>query len=158
MFGNRRRSDGNRRPLRRGGGGPEAQTVIEAGELVEECQAFLAGHLVEEVERHAGLIPIWAWMNLLAHGSPRELWVERATLHPGGSVAEASWHEARSYLAGEILDAAAGTGDLTELQARVLVPLELQLAVVADTTVWEPGQWVELVQRVLGEQHRRADR
>lgn len=121
-------------------------------DLVAECEAFLSGHLAEEVERHAHAVPHWAWTNLLAHGSLRDLRVERAMCHPPEVTAEAGWRDARSYLAGAVLDLVDCTCSLEDLQAIVLVPLELQLAARDDVGDWQPERWVGFVEALLDEQ------
>ena len=67
---------------------------------------------------------MWAWTNLLAHGSRQDLCSERRRFRVIGG----QWREGRSFLVAELLDLADEFGPLTEIQRTVLVPLELELA------------------------------
>lgn len=110
--------------------------------MVEECEAFLAGTYVELCEARGEAVPVWAWMNLLAHGTEDQL--------RGGIVQHASgagpWRHARGFLAGELLDRVdTAQLSLPEFQATVLVPLELEMA-CSGAMRWQPRQ---LVARLL---------
>jgi hypothetical protein len=59
------------------------------------------------------------------------------------------WRAARSYLAFEVLDLTDLEFTLTDLQASVLIPLELEMAARADVAGWTPRQWVDLVEVAL---------
>ena len=72
--------------------------------LAMECGAFLDGTLAEYWDERGVVVPVWAWTNLLAHGT-EELMGEmrRPSLsQPVGRVC--SWRIARSHLAYEILE------------------------------------------------------
>ena len=56
---------------------------------------------------------------------------------------------ARSYLASEVLDLTETKCTLAELQASVLIPLELEMASRPDVAGWTPRQWVDLVEEAL---------
>jgi hypothetical protein len=56
-----------------------------------------------------------------------------------------SWRIARSYLAYELLELTDDDETLAELQADVLVPLELEMAARAEVAEWSPRQWVDAV-------------
>jgi hypothetical protein len=58
-------------PWNRRRSGDRSEAIFR--ELVEDCEAFLAGRLVEFLERRKALVPAWAWTNLLAHGSVEQL-------------------------------------------------------------------------------------
>lgn len=49
---------GNRRLRRRG------------RDLIQECEAYLAGQYVGYLEVRNEHVPNWAWLNVLAHGDP----------------------------------------------------------------------------------------
>src|ERR1700722_11349507 len=68
------------------------------GTIARECEAFLLGSLVEYWDERGIAVPVWAWMNLLAHGTARQ--VGECVFGPdkprrGGRT----WRVARSYLA-----------------------------------------------------------
>ena len=117
---------------------------LAAESLAAESEAFLAGGLAEHLLSVSCRVPVWAWTNLLAHGTDDDL------RHPPQAAGSFSywglptWRHARSYLAAEVLEAA-GPGGLSELQRTVLVPLELQLISRRETAMWQPGDWVKAV-------------
>ena len=76
------------------------------GELVEDCEALLAGRLVELLECRKALVPAWAWTNLLAHGSVEQLSTVSLEEQIRGGGEYRQWREGRSYLATETLAAA----------------------------------------------------
>jgi len=115
---------------------------------VADSEAFLLGHLAEEIDRRQKRVPVWAWTNLLAHGSEEDLHAERQAPRIRQSVSGDRWRAARSYLAEEV-DLAERCGPLTALQHKVLVPLELELASSAEVDWWGPGQWVNAVRARL---------
>ncbi len=59
------------------------------------------------------------------------------------------WHQARSYLAVELLALAQRSAPLVELQQEVLVPLELELASRPEVAMWSPARWVTSVEAAL---------
>ena len=90
--------------------------------LVEGSEAFLAGSYVELCESRGKAVPVWAWMNLLAHGTEDQLRAVTVQHHGG------LWHRARRLVAIELVDLiAAGRVSLSEFQREVLVPLELDV-------------------------------
>lgn len=113
-------------------------------ELVAGCEAFLAGLYVDYLVDAGAGVPAWAWTNLLAHGTDEQL-CAAAEVGPVGAGGLEPWCAAQSYLAGEVLELAHRNGPLGKVQARALVPLELEL--VADPRVnrWGPGEWVAAV-------------
>ena len=42
-------------------------------EMVGECEAFLLGRYVEHLESRSLAVPVWAWTNVLAHGTSDDL-------------------------------------------------------------------------------------
>lgn len=127
-----------------------------AAALVAESEAFLAGHLAEQMELdgYSGgddPVPSWTWTNLLAHGQEQELREERAAVAAGRVDPSDEWRTARSYLAAEVMEIAELYAPLAEVQRAVLVPLELELATSPAGPVWGPRQWVVMVQTVLSQ-------
>jgi hypothetical protein len=118
------------------------------GTIALECEAFLGGTLAEYWDDKGMEVPVWTYMNLLAHGDTRR--VGECVLRPHWpSRASRSWHVARSYLAFEVLDLTDLEFTLADLQASVLIPLELEMAARADVADWTPRQWVDLVEDAL---------
>ncbi|HXW81017.1 MAG TPA: hypothetical protein VEJ84_16050 [Acidimicrobiales bacterium] len=126
-------------------------------ELIDDCEAFLKGHLVERIEDRADMVPAWAWTNLLAHGTVGELRAECAPPGLRRAVKNRRWRQARSHLAAQVLECATACGPLDEIQRFVLIPLELQLASRAEVSVWCPGRWIVAVETALT-QRRQAGR
>lgn len=122
---------------------------VEGHGVADECDAFLAGRYLELLERNDALIPQWAWMNVLAHGTVTDLvQVSASDAAPRDRLTQA-WADARGYLAAEVLDAARRAGSLLTLQRRALVPLELELASHARVPVRRPADWVGMVMAAL---------
>ena len=132
------------------GAGPLPRRAGQQGrELVGDCEAFLAGHLAESQEAGDRGVPVWAWTNLLAHGTEEELRIERALTHGWSRAWADEWRDARSYLAAELIDLTDDAGSLAEVQRSVLVPLELELASRGEVDGWEPHRWVGAVEAAL---------
>lgn len=113
--------------------------------VAEECQAFLDGAYAEFADASEGPVPVWAWMNLLAHGTEAELREEALVLGAGDG-----WRQARAFLAGEVLEViAASPRTLMELQHDVLVPLELDVVGCHCSNRWTPAQLVRGLTGVL---------
>jgi hypothetical protein len=120
-------------------------------ELVEECEAFVTGLYAEYLVAHSRPVPVWAWTNLPAHGTERDL---RAAVASGGGgvpIAAQPWWSARAYLAGELLERVAAGRPLRSLQRIVLTPLELELAARLEVQSWRPAQLVRTVLTALDE-------
>jgi hypothetical protein len=125
-----------------------SEQYTACGTIALECEAFLAGTLAEYWDDKGMDVPVWTYMNLLAHGNARQ--IGECVLRPSGPQRVGrSWRVARSYLAYEVLDLTDLEFTLTDLQASVLIPLELEMAARADVDVWTPRQWVDLVEDVL---------
>ncbi len=99
--------------------------VREEQRLVEETEAFLAGHYLDLLLERRVLVPVWAWLNPVAHLGDAEL---SALASPVRGVLPPPW-DLPSFLAGEVL-AAAHRLDVRPawLQATRLVPLEVTMA------------------------------
>ena len=123
-------------------------------EVVADAEALLRGHLVERLERRGVSVPVWAWTNLLAHGTLEELITESNNSRPRGAAAHSQWRYARSYLAAEVLDYAKLSRSLADVQRVVLVPLELKLASSPAAANWRPSQWALAVECALARRHQ----
>ena len=133
------------------------KTELFADELVAECTAFLGGRYAPYLAERCRPAPVWAWTNVLAHATEAEL---HDLVRAPGRFARASgrWALACAYLAGEVLDLADRHGSLRELQAAVLIPLELDLATRTQINTWSPRPWVTAVTTVLHDYRRARDR
>jgi hypothetical protein len=122
------------------------------GVLVTECEAFLDGTLAEYWDERGVDVPVWAWTNLLAHGSQALIGesVARPTRPRRGAR---SWRIARSYLAHQILGVTDDRYTVPQLQTSVLIPLELEMAARAEVGHWTPRQWVDTVDSAIRNQH-----
>jgi hypothetical protein len=116
--------------------------------LATECAAFLNGTLAEYWDEKGLVVPVWAWMNLLAHGS-EGLIGDSVWLPYRLRRAARSWRIARTYLAYQVLDVTDADFTLEDLQASILIPLELELAARDDVSRWTPRQWADTVDRVI---------
>lgn len=120
----------------------------EAGDgvtdLVAGSEALLCGQYAEYLLLRGRRVPVWAWVNLLAHGTAEDFGRSATGIagHPSSGCAD--FHDARTYLAGEILRAIDAGDSLASIQARVLVPLELQLMRRA-TECWGATDLIEAV-------------
>jgi hypothetical protein len=138
----------------------------QSSTLIDDCEAFLAGRLAERMFRATGLVPDWAWTNLLAHGTYEDLRKERdKPSHIGRAALSESWQRfnylerwrrARSYLAAEVLEMVGSQRQLDQLQQRSLLPLEEALGVRQGVGLFDPRDWVNLVLATL-EDHRRSE-
>jgi len=125
-----------------------SEQYTACGTIALECEAFLGGALAEYWDDKGVEVPVWTWMNLLAHGDARQL---GECVLPSGRPRQAarSWRAARSYLAYVVLDLTDLEFTLTDLQASVLIPLELEMAARDDVWGWTARQWVDLVEDAL---------
>ena len=95
----------------------------------DECEAYLHGAYVEYLAHRTRTVPPWVRINPLAHASRCELVaLAQPSTRVSGTEANDAWDDVVAFLAEEILRAARGPEELTELQRTVLVPLELDLA------------------------------
>lgn len=117
--------------------------------LVAETEAFLEGDLAERLEASAGYVPAWAWTNRLAHASEGQLAAEQGAVLQTEAASRGKWRQARAYLAGEVLRAAALYGSLAELQRDVLVPLEIELSRKYGPRGCRLADWVATVEVAL---------
>ena len=123
-----------------------------ASVVAMECEAFLTGTLAEYWDERGTVVPVWAWTNLLAHGS-EALIAESVTNSLRPRRPGRNWRIARSYLAYQVFDVIAGEVMLEDLQAAVLIPLELEMAAHPEVAHWGPRQWVDTVDNAIRNQH-----
>jgi hypothetical protein len=116
--------------------------------LVGDCEAFLRGNLAERLIERGADVPVWAWMNVLAHGTEDDVRSVRCVR--GGD----QWEAARSYLATEVLELVSADRPLVEVQRDLLVPLEEGLASRVDVSSWSAHQLVMAVHTALNGQRR----
>jgi hypothetical protein len=121
--------------------------------LVAECEAFLTGHYVDRLLSEGRLVPSWAWLNLLAHGTESEIGACAETDGTDGAVgARPDWHLVLAFLAQELLAEAARQGvAVAELQRRALVPLELALIGSRTRSIMAPPAFVSEVRQALAQ-------
>ena len=98
-------------------------------ELVTECEAFLTGRFPEYLVDHGRLVPVWAQVNKLAHGSEDDIEADAAGHDsPVTASGGTQWQAAMSFLAQELIsEATRRRVSVAELQRSILVPLELEL-------------------------------
>lgn len=98
-----------------------------AGELVEECEAFLAGTYGAYLQSRGRPVPAWAWINRLAHAKRDDLEALAAERARGSNP-----QALLSCIAGRLLSVVDHRDvSLETLQCRKLIPLELFLAATA---------------------------
>jgi hypothetical protein len=114
-------------------------------ELVKETEAFLSGHYAEYLDARSLLVPDWAWLSVLAHGSFEQLRSLAVSSHDVRPTRTALGWQAVAFLASEIVSQLDDDRGLDELRRAVLLPLELTSPSV-DTTAKGP---VRLVRTVL---------
>jgi hypothetical protein len=120
--------------------------------LVAECEAFVAGQYADRLKARGEVVPVWAWTNLLAHGCDADLRAAAATA-PLGPEGRGGWEGARAQLAVAVLAATGPQCSLDQLQAEVLAPLEMRLAVRSAAARWDRRTWAAAVRAALAE-HR----
>ena len=124
----------------------------EEAQLVDECARFLDGTYALTLMREEMPVPGWAWLNLLAHGSPALV----AALAQAPMVDEARlgarWQAAASLLAVEMLTVAQRTGrSLGELQRSLVLRLEARPGPAQGRDLnADPANLVGAVRLVLG--------
>ena len=128
-----------------------SEAAVAAG-----CEAFLNGTLAEYWERQGFTVPVWAWTNLLAHGSADQI-AESVNRPARARRAARSWRIARAYMATALLELADGPRRLRVLQSEVLVPLELEMATLPAVRQWAPRQWVDAVDWAIRNQPTTTD-
>lgn len=128
-----------------------------AEQLVAECAAFLSGSYASYLTERCRPVPVWAWTNLLAHATEADL-LDLMRAPASFTRASGHWAHACAYLAGEVLDLAGRHGPLPQLQTRLLIPLELDLATRTELNAWGPRPWVMAVTTALDDYRRTRKR
>lgn len=101
--------------------------------LADECAAFLTGPLTDRLETDSLTVPIWAWSNLLAHGSP-DMLADAVSRPSRRRLLNRRWWIARAQLAD---------------------PFKLEFAARTDVPFWTAHQWVNTVTAELHRHHHR---
>ena len=123
---------------------PHEEPALEE-DLAAECESFLSGAYVERCDSRGEPVPVWAWMNVLAHGTEEEL---RALV--ANRPVDDEGHQALAYVAGELVDLAEdGYFDLETYQREVLMPLELDMLDCPTSRAWSAAQLASGLLRLL---------
>lgn len=139
-----------------GDGGAGLLSNLSLGEaLAGEAEAFLAGRLAEHLVDVGRPVPPWALLNRLAHGSVEQLAVLAITTDAGWrshpSLGNPAWVATERSLATRLLRDVPTPESLWQVQAAVLVPLELQLIADAGRQSLTPGHVMGAASRALDE-------
>jgi hypothetical protein len=127
-------------------------------DVLDEVDWYLDGTLPARTKVRPARLPAWAWISMLAHGSPEtlaSLSTPRAQEH-----GEPAWEQAVAFLAGEALDVAGRGEELVRaLQRSLLIPAELHFLDQA-ARGWSPGpkQFAAEVHAGLEERRRAGPR
>jgi hypothetical protein len=98
-------------------------------ELVDECEAFVSGRYVQDLDGDRRSVPEWAWLNILAHSGEGDIRAIAVGGPPTNALHDATWRSALVFLAQEVLsEMTRRGGTLLDLQRSTLVPLELAFA------------------------------
>jgi hypothetical protein len=123
-------------------------------ELVRETEAYLSGCYAEYLDARSLVVPDWAWLSVLAHGSLNQLrWLAVSSPDVRPTRTALGW-QAVAFLASEIVSQIDDDRGLDELRRAVLLPLELTLPSV-DRTAKGPVRLVRMVLDAL-DQHRKS--
>ena len=104
--------------------------------LADECEAFLSGSFADLQGSRRRPVEAWAWVNRVAHAEPEEVkaLAARSAVWRGrgfwrGGLRTRRWKRAVSDIARDLVSLSEGKPRvIRRLQARALVPLELELA------------------------------
>jgi hypothetical protein len=117
--------------------------------IAAELEAFLTGRYSEWLLDRGEPVPAWAHLNRLAHSSPEAVLGIACHASQWREPCASDWDEALELIAQAIDDVAEGRlAAVAAVQRVVLVPLELQLAMKADTPL-RPGQLAGLAWAAL---------
>lgn len=129
---------------------PEPERDPFGSPVADECEAFLAGRLGAYLRETGRLVLPIAWLNRVVHAPPDEL--DRLALLGASGAPVPRWEGAVGYLARSLLARSAETGrPVAELQATLLVPLELRLVGDPDAAVLDAADMIRLALACLYE-------
>lgn len=129
-------------------GHPRGATRSSDDGPTADVSAFLLGRYADELDAAGTPVPVWAWTNLLAHGSARELRDATRGTYDGWRDSR-RWRSARALLAAEVIARTRRGATLCDLQQDLLVPLELELARRREVWRWAPEQLVYAVRSAM---------
>lgn len=112
--------------------------MTDAERLTQECEAFLSGHWAKFLDDSARAIPLLGWLNVMAHGSVRDI----------RSAARWSHLPFVDAMTCEVLRAAPDDETLRRLQQEALIPLELRLLRTEDRALLNSRLLLSFVQDV----------
>ena len=123
----------------------------DTASIGDECEAFLAGQLVEHLVAHGREVPTWAWLNKLAHASVAELErIAMGTPAYGHDVEYAAWNQSMTVLADDLLGQVGGDlAALEAIQSRFLVAFELAAIESGPSFPMTPSLLVSVERAVL---------
>jgi hypothetical protein len=102
------------------------EPIEKKSEVLDQCERFLGGDLLNEFPGGRESAPDWVWINVLAHGSEAYLTACASRGVQPGPANRCMWDRTLSFLSAILLDHAARThSPVAELQRTVIVPLEL---------------------------------
>jgi len=112
---------------------------IDDTDFADECEAFLAGRWAGVRQDSTRALPVWAWLNPIAHGDLEQVRTIAAVINP------VSGPERLQAVVAQAVLSAVPAGELGTVQREVLVPLELRLMGASAS----PRQVLELVTNAL---------
>jgi hypothetical protein len=120
---------------------PRTSVETACDDLVDECEAFLAGRWAELRRQQGRVVSPWAWLNQAAHADVETL--QASAVRPACALPSTS-DDLEPLLARALLSV--GTpDDVARVQREVLVPLELHVMGI----IVSPRRLVELVTTAL---------
>ena len=94
---------------------------VDNTDFADECEAFLDGRWAETREDTTRPLPMWAWLNPIAHGDLEQVRALAAVVDPASGP-----ERLQAAVAQAVLGALPGS-EFRHIQREVLVPLELRL-------------------------------
>ena len=135
----------------------EHEVRVSTHQGVPEAEAFLCGHYARYLLDAKRPVPMWAWLNVLAHGSGDDILAFATNGPRRRSLWNTNvWEQAVAFLGHEIMSQTTLRGcTLSELQRSTLVPLEFDLAGRDSQTDLSPAEFVRTVLRALAQHSTR---
>lgn len=121
---------------------------VSQDEVVTQAEELLCGSAAAGYRRRLSRVPVWAHVNLLAHGSYEDL---ARTAARAGHGHPSTWDVAVSGLAQDLVRLDLNGTALRVLQHEVLIPLELELLARHQSEPTTPMQLTALVRGALGQ-------